>query len=328
MKKVVLVTGGNGFVGSHLVEALVGRNYQVRCLVRSKSDLRWIEGLPIEYVKGDVTYCEGLEKALRGAETVYHLAGVTKARTRKDYEAVNWVGTRNLMATCSKTNPSVKRVILMSSLAACGPAHSDQPMREEDPLRPVSDYGRSKLLGERSALEFADRLPIVIIRPAAVYGPRDRDIYAFFRLMRYRLNARLGKGERYVSLCHVHDLVKGAMLAAEKEMPSGEAFFISDGEVHSWSRVTRLIAPIMGVRPLETRIPEWAAYAAASLSELWCAILHTPTLFNRQKVLEMTQRAWTCDITKARKVLGFRPSVNLRKGLEETYRWYKEYGWL
>jgi nucleoside-diphosphate-sugar epimerase len=328
MGNVVLVTGGNGFVGSHLVEALVRRNYRIRCLVRKKSDLRWIKGLPIEYFEGDVTFGDGLERALTGVDLICHLAGLTKARTSEEYHAVNSSGTRNLMAACFRVNPAVKRVVVMSSLAAFGPAYPDRPRTEEDPPKPVSDYGRSKLQGELSALGFADRLPITILRPSAVYGPRDTDVYAFFRLMSFRLNARMGKGERYVSLCHVHDLIKAAMLAVEKKGPSGEAFFISDGEVYTWSGVTGLLAKIMGITPLEPRIPEWAAFAAAYLSELGCSLLKKPPLFNRQKVIEMTQGAWTCDITRARNVLGFRPSVSLQKGLEETWQWYRENGWL
>lgn len=328
MNKLAMVTGGTGFIGSHMVEALLRRGYRVRSLVRRTSDIRWLKGLDLEYVEGDVTYKEGLQEAVKGANVIYHVAGITKALKREEYDRVNWHGTRNLLEICSKANPDVERIVFISSLAASGPSRASRPAMEDDPPRPVSDYGRSKLLGEKEALKFAERLPIAIIRPAAVYGPRDRDIYAFFRLMSKRLNCRIGKTDRFVSLCHVRDAVNGAILAGEAEIPSGEIFFISDGEIHSWQGVTHLLAEVMKIRPYVLDVPFSFAHAAALLSEFICRILQKPPLFNRQKLVEMKQDYWTCDISKAREILGFRPSVDIRQGLEETYLWYRENGWL
>jgi nucleoside-diphosphate-sugar epimerase len=328
MHRFALVTGGNGFIGSHLIEALLKRGYRVRCLVRRTSNLKWIDGLKVEYVEGDVSNKSGLDEALKGVHVVYHVAGVTKALTREGYDLVNWHGTRNLVEICSIVNRDVERIVIMSSLAASGPSSSHRPSKEEDPPRPVSDYGRSKLLGEQEALKFAHTLPITILRPAAVYGPRDRDIYAFFRLIKNRLNFKIGNEERYISLCHVMDVVNGAILAGEKDVPSGEAFFISDGEIHSWGDVTSLLAEIMKVKPLELRISPSLANIAATISELTCRMLKKPPLFNRQKLMEMRECFWTCDITKAREMLGFRPSINIREGLMDTFIWYRKNGWL
>jgi len=213
-------------------------------------------------------------------------------------------------------------------LAACGPAAAGRPLREGDPCRPVSHYGISKLEAERIASSFVEKVPLVILRPPAVYGPRDRDILAFFRLLKRGWNPMIGRGDRCLSMIHVRDLARGTLLAAQSLVPSGSVFFLSDGSIHRWSEVVLLLSQIMGVRVRSVHIPFFLAYLIAGCSEAVCWGLRRPPLLNRQKVIEMRAEAWTCEIQRAKEYLGFSPCISIESGLRETYHWYRKQGWL
>ncbi len=165
---IALVTGANGFVGSHLVDLLLESGYQVRCLVRGTSDLRWLEGKNVELRHGGILDPSSLAGAVRGADYVFHVAGITRARRREDFLRVNGEGTRNLAEACAKHAPGVRKIVYCSSLAAGGPAPSSRPIDEESPAVPHSTYGRSKLEGEIALLRLADRLSYSIVRPPAI----------------------------------------------------------------------------------------------------------------------------------------------------------------
>lgn len=324
----VLVTGATGFVGSHLVEELLGAGHEVKALVRRTSDLRWIKGLPITLCWGDVTEPSSLDEALSGVGWVLHVAGVTKALGYTSYMEANAMGTRHVMEACLRQSERPRRVVLVSSLAACGPCRVERPTKESDACHPVSHYGRSKLEAERMAMALAHKVSLTVIRPPAVYGPRDRDILTFFRLLHRGWDLRVGKGERYLCLVHVRDLARGIILAAEAEVPSGSVFFVSDGEVHAWSDVVGILERVMGVRARTLKVPSGLAWIAALGSEAVCGLLGIPPLLNREKVREMLQSCWTCDIQKAIDELGFKPQVSLEEGLRETYLWYRKEGWI
>jgi dihydroflavonol-4-reductase len=324
----VLVTGATGFVGSHLVEALVQRGHEVKVLARRTSDQRWLRGIPLTWCWGDLGVPLSLQEALQEVDWVFHVAGVTKALGYAAYMAVNARGTRHLMEACLREGEPPSRVVLVSSLAASGPCGLNEAKRESDPCLPVSHYGISKFEGERIALSYADRVSLVMVRPPVVYGPRDRDVLTFFRMIKGGWNLTLGGGERYLCMLHVEDLVQGVLLAAEAQVSSGSTFFLSDGQVHSWTEMADLLQGIVGTQVRSLRIPVRVAWVAALASELVSALRGTPPLFNREKLREMLQQAWTCEIQSAVETLGFSPQIPLEKGLRETYRWYREQGWI
>ena len=217
------MTGGTGFVGSHLVGKLVGRGYRVRLLIRRTSNLRWLEGTPVEYAYGDVRDKASLAGACVGVRSVFHLGGVTKARTSADYFSSNSQGTRNLAEALAERGTPGGYFIYVSSLAAGGPAvpveRDPMPVRvESDPPTPITPYGQSKLEGEIALREVADahgRFRHVILRPPAVYGPRDRDTLLLFRLVKQGLMPLPRGGENRLSIIHVEDLAIGIVRAAE-----------------------------------------------------------------------------------------------------------------
>jgi len=322
------VTGGTGFIGSHLVEALLKKGIQVRCLLRKTSDLKWLKGLPIEVHWGDCNDKNSLREAVEGVEQVFHLAGVTKAVHEKTYFEVNAFGTENLIHACLENNPRIQKFIYLSSQAAAGPCRNGNKKKESDQCKPVSPYGQSKQMGEELALAHAQELPLLILRPSAVYGPRERDIYTFFKLLSKRIKPCLPSKDQHISLCYVEDIIQAILLAAQVKGSSGEIFFLSDGQDYRLEEIGDVFAQAMGVNTFCIRVPEWMIIGMASFSEYLSKLSGKPPLLNKGKVEEILQRNWVCDITKAKTALGFEPHISLAQGAKLTFEWYKKENWL
>jgi dihydroflavonol-4-reductase len=323
-----LVTGANGFVGSHLVEGLLSRGYQVTCLVRKTSNLRWLSGLNVKYAYGDISEKESLKNVLKEIDYVFHLAGLTKAKNREEYLKANYQGTKNLIEVCIDDNPQLKRFVYVSSQAAVGPGNDERPLDETAPCNPITDYGRSKLEGETIILQYLSKVAVTIIRPPAVYGPRDSDILGFFKVANKGLKTLFGRGESYMSLCYVEDLVEGIILGAESPKAIGQVYFIADDQVYSWREAFRIISKILDKKTITLRIPKAFLFVAAFVSQSAFRVLGKPAAFNVQKVRELTHRYWLCDVSKAKRQLGFSPRYKLEQGARKTVRWYKEKRWL
>ena len=276
-----LVTGGSGFIGSHLVEGLLNRGYEVACLVRK--DAKWLEKLPVELRRGDCGDPATLQGAIEGIDVVFHSAGLTKALRARDYHAVNDEGTKNLLQACIPHRKRIKKWIHVSSLACAGPSRDGLALKETDPCRPLTAYGRSKLAGERSVATHKDNFPVVIIRPPAVYGPRDGDFYPLFWLAQYGFTIAPRKGERTLSLCYVEDLVEGIILAAESSMPSGSIYYLSEETAYSWNDVAGEIGRAVGRKITPLRVPSILLFLAAAATEGLAFLTGRPPLLNRGK---------------------------------------------
>ena len=323
-----LVTGGTGFIGSHLVEALLQKGVHVRCLIRKTSDLKWLRNIPIEVLHGDCNDKTSLAEAVKGVDQVFHLAGVTKATEEKTYFEVNAFGTENLIHACLENNTRLQKFIYLSSQAAAGPCRNGRKKKESDPCEPVSPYGQSKRMGEELAMAHSHEFPLLILRPSAVYGPRDRDIYTFFRLLSKRIKLCLSGQDQHLSLCYVQDIVQAILLASEAQVKSGEIFFLSDGHDYQMEEIGDTIAQAMGVKAVCIRVPKRIIFGIASFSEYLSKFSKKPPLLNKGKAEEMVQKGWVCDITKAKTVLGFEPRIRLEQGAKLTVDWYRKENWL
>ena len=279
------MTGATGFIGSHLVEALFQRGAQVRCLVRKTSDLSRLRNLPVEVIRGDCIDKVSLGEAVKGVDQVFHLAGVTKAIKETTYFEVNGLGTENLLHACLEHNSRLQKFIYLSSQAAAGPCQDGGEKKESDRCTPVSAYGHSKRMGEEFALAHAQEIPLLILRPSAVYGPRDRDIYAFFKLLSKRIKLRLSGQDQHVSLCYVQDIVQAILLAAESQESSGQIFFLSDGHAYRLEEIGNIFAQAMGIHPVCLRIPGWMIFGIASFSEYL-------SKFSKATLLSLTKEKW------------------------------------
>jgi len=324
----VLVTGGTGFVGSHLVERLLGNGYAVTCLVRDLRHLRWIEGTEVRIIQGDCTQPASLAAAVQGVSLVFHCAGLTKAKHARDYYIVNHLGTKNLLEACARYNPGIEKFILVSSQAAAGPSLDGRPVDEGNTSHPVSDYGKSKLLAEEEVRCYKDRLPVVILRPPSVYGPRDADVYELFRWASRGLTLEMTGGDRYLNLCYIEDLIAALLLSAERRTESGSVYFVAEDRSYSWSEFRALLLSTGGVKARTIKIPYGAAYLIGLVTEIGSLFTKRPALANRQKVREAAQRYWLCDVGKIENDLRFRAEYPLQKGLELTWQWYRKNKWL
>lgn len=322
------MTGATGFIGSHLVDALVQRGTQVRCLVRNKNHLGWVKDSPVDLVVGDCQEKSSLQQAVKEVDQVFHLAGATTAVKEKTYFEINGLGTKNIVQACVENNPRLRKFIYLSSQAAAGPGRRNGQKNESDPCEPVSPYGKSKLLGEKLALSHAHELPLIILRPCAVYGPRDKGFYMLFKCLSRRIKPCLSGHDQQISMCYVQDLVQAILLAAEVQTANGEIFFLSDGHDYRIEEIADTFAQSMEISTLKLRLSKQVLFFVAFLAEVFARVIGKPSIMSRGKIEEMISKNWLCDITKARARLGFEPRISLARGADLTVAWYKKENWL
>lgn len=323
-----LVTGATGFIGSHLVELLLQRGHAVRVLLRRSSDPVWLKDLPVEMVFGDLFDDRVLRQAVQGVDYVYHSAGVTKAKNAEGYYRGNTVGTENLLSAVADAAPQVKRFVHISSQAAAGPSPGPIPITEEVSPRPITTYGRSKWESERACQRKMGALPVTIVRPPAVYGPRDKDVFAFFQTMGMGVQPLIGFNDKLVSLIHVGDLVRGFVMAGEHPASAGKTYFITSRKPYSWLEIGDITRGVMGRSAFRIRVPEPVVYGIGAVAEVLSMLSPKPALLNLEKVKDIVQDYWTCDGSAAKRDVGFEQQIELAEGIRETVAWYRGRGWL
>ena len=324
---LALVTGGQGFIGSHLCERLVREGHRVRVLARPSSDLTHLEGLPVEVVRGDLIGDGPLGQAVAGVDWVFHLAGALKGFREADLLRVNRDGTRRLTEACLAHTPNLSRFVLVSSLTAAGPSPGEHiPVMEDAPPHPLTWYGKSKL--EAEAVVQNSGLPYTIVRPPIVFGPRDQDVFSYFQIAKTGLLPIPGRKDRCYSLVFAPDLADGILHAAKVAEASSEIFNFTGSEVVTWSELGQKIATALGVRGRVLHIPELAIRAFGRIADLAARLRGNPQIFSSQKVIEMLAPAWVASPEKAQRMLGWRSRTPLDEALALTVRWYRDHGWL
>lgn len=322
------LTGATGFVGSWVAEKLVEKGETVTCLIRKTSNLRWLKHLPVKYHNGSLLDLGSLKDGISDADYVLHCGGVTKALKIDEYYRGNVQATQNLLRAAEEVNPNIKKFVHISSQAAVGPSTSITPVDETRGCHPLTDYGKSKLETEQVVHQFFDKLPITILRPPTVYGPRDTDVLEAFRNVKYGINLKIGKIEQYVSMIHVFDLAEGIIHTAESKKGIGETYFICDDQTYSWSQIIGEIKSLMGRKPLNLSVPYSVAYGIASFIELVARMRGKPTILDRQKMKEIREQYWMASNVKMKTELGFSPKISLEDGLRITLEWYRENNWI
>jgi len=322
----VLVTGGTGFLGSHLIDRLLeDPATEVHALVRNPAKTRWLPGgVRLRILEGDLHRVPTLPD---GLSVVFHAAGLTKATRSSDYYTVNEGGTASLFRALAAGAAS-PRVVHLSSLAAAGPSSPGRPVKEDDPPRPVSPYGLSKLAAEREALAHKDRFPLAVLRVAAVYGPRDEDFLDFFRVIRRGVLPLYGRRPKTLSLCYAGDVVEAVLLAARAALPSGEVLNIAHPKPASWEELGETAGRLLGRKLVRVRVPSWAAFLASAASTAVAGLRRRPAALNLSKYKDMQPDHWEADVARARRVLGFEARVSLEDGFRETLDWYVANGLL
>jgi nucleoside-diphosphate-sugar epimerase len=321
---LVAVTGASGFVGSHAAEALLAAGWAVRALVRRPASPGWLRGLDVEIAPGDVRDPAGLESFVSGADAVVHVAGKTSARSEADYHSANAEGTRNVAAAARRAAPGA-HVVLISSLAAAGSSADGHPLRADEPPRPITSYGRSKLAGETALRESG--VPFTILRPSAVYGPRETAIRDLFVAASKGIVPVLGGGTPKIQLVYALDLARSIVAAVERG-GRGETFFAAHPEVLDYRRIAERLAALRNPPARLVPVPAALVRAAGAVVGLATAFASGPPVFNREKAEELLQPAWTCDVTPAQGALGQPFTTDFVQGAELTYAWYRQMGWI
>lgn len=325
--KSAFVTGGTGFIGSHLVEELHRRGYgEVRCLIRSES--KWLAGLDIVEIHADLFDEEAISDAVKDVDYVYHVGGITRARDWRTFERINVDATMSLLEIVTRVNPDVKRMLVTSSLAAVGPCE-DGVATEDSPLRPITRYGRSKALMEKRLESSGSEVSRTIVRPPAVYGPRERDVFTFFRALSKGICPIVGSTEGPVlSLVHVGDVVKGMVDAAESPAAEGETYFIGSETFFSWSDVKQAATSALNRWALTIAVPPFLIGAVGTAVEFAGKVTGSYPPLNREKAREIRHACKMCSIEKAKRDFYYKQRVSLDEGIKETIGWYKKMGWL
>ncbi len=319
----VLVTGASGFIGSHVVDALLKHHCTVHCLVRRTSDLRWLDRTKVQIHYGNLEGDFSLQECLQNTDYVFHCAGLTIAKTRQEFFRVNATACKSLYEQCVQYGKQLKGIVHISSLASVGPAQPNQPVDENTPTRPLTYYGKSKLAGEEIALQFSSSLPLVILRPPVVYGPRESNFFSFIDGIAKGWNLKIGSENRVLSLIYITDLVQAMLRAAVCPSSGNAVYFITDGNCYPWEDVVDTAAQILKVRPRSIRIPDGLLIFIGLFLEFISIYQKKAPLLDSQRIIDIRQSTWTASSEKFFDHFEFQPQYDLQKGLEETLNWHK-----
>lgn len=325
----VLLTGANGFVGSHILDALISSAIPTAILVRRKASLRHIQShlSQIDIRWGAITDPETLTTALRDVTHVIHCAGLTKAVHPAQFLQINRDGTRLLVDAINSHIPGIQRLVFISTIAASHPATSSRPASENDPPQPVTEYGRSKLAAENH-LHSECRVPWVILRPSAVYGPRDTDFFHLFRAVRSRFAPRFGGGRQELSLVFAPDLAKATIAALRSSRVEGQTFNIARPGFITSGQLTNEIARQLHVRPFAPSLPVACLWPLCAAFTAWSRLTGQRHILSLDKFAELTAPGWVCRVDRLQTELGFTCSTSLETGIARTLDWYRTEGWL
>lgn len=334
-----LVTGGSGFIGSTLIDALTSRGISVAVLMRKTSSDRNLQGLKYERIEGDITDFASLKRAVVGVDLVFHLAGVIAARNHAEYFLYNAEGTENLARAASEANreghAKISRFVYVSTLAAGGPSVGVVPRTERDPDGPVSAYGKSKKAGEDGLLRHSDSFLSLILRAPIVYGPKDSATLILIKSAAKRivpkLPSRAVDGLKHYSLIHSRDLVAALVTlgtADATKFERGDIFYATSGEEISSAELIQSMANSLGVRTFSFPVPRFLLRIVSHLGSWYGAMTGKATVINRDKLNELLPDYWTCSNEKLKTKTEWRPQIRLEEGMREAIGWYRKNGWI
>jgi nucleoside-diphosphate-sugar epimerase len=325
----VLVTGASGLLGSHVAELLSERGTQVRALVRKTSDRRHLATLRnVELFEGSVEQPDRVREAVDGVDAIIHAAGLVKARNTDEFFATNVGGTSNLIDAARRRGRPLDKFVYVSSLEACGPSSDGTPVPAEQE-NPLTRYGRSKLAAEKVVLSAKDQVPSVILRPGAIYGPRDREILAVFQTIKRGLLPLVAGGAAKAVWIYATDCAEACIRAIDAPVAGGRSYFVDDGcgpldQRQLFDDAERALGKKALVR---ANLPTPLVQQIARGVEVFGRITNRPVMFTREKANMLIQH-WVCSSEETRKDLGWEPRVRWADGIRRTMTWYRENGWL
>ena len=329
----ILITGASGFIGSFIVEEALKRGFETWAAVRKSSSKAYLQDERINFIELNLSSKEQLVEQLKGKgfDYVVHAAGVTKCLNKQDFSRINTLGTKNLVDALMEVGMPLKRLVFISSLSIFGAIKEQQPyeeIRETDTPQPNTAYGKSKLEAEKYLESLGARVPYIILRPTGVYGPREKDYFIMAKSIKGHSDFAVGYKRQDITFVYVQDVVQAVFLALEKG-ENGRKYFLSDGLVYQSTTFSDLIHEELG-RPWWIRItaPVWVLRIVTFFGEYVGRMTGKVTALNNDKYNILKQRNWRCDIQPAIDELGYQPKYDLKRGVKETIKWYKDNGWL
>lgn len=324
-----LVTGATGFTGGHLCRHLRAAGYEVTALVRPNRDTAALRELGVRIAEGELGDPESLRRAMRGIDLVYHIAAAFRDASLPDeaFFEVNVRGTEHIIRAAAAAG-SVQRFVHCSTIGVHGDT-GRTPATEESPFQAPDVYCQSKIDGELRARELFAELGLegVVFRPMGLYGPGDTRFLKLFRSISHRRFVMIGSGDVYYQMTYIDDLCRGIMLCGEHPAAAGEVFILAGDHHTTLTELVGCIASSLGVNLLPFHIPMAPVMAAARICDAVCRPLGiNPPLYPRR--VEFFSKDRAASAAKARRMLGFRPSISLEEGVAMTARWYREQGWL
>ncbi|GAB4137615.1 MAG: NAD-dependent epimerase/dehydratase family protein [Sphingomonadales bacterium] len=309
-RRLVAVTGATGFVGGHLIDDLLAQGHAVRALTRRAMPAR----PDLEWVAGDLTDSQALQRLCAGADALIHGAALIKARRAADFNTVNVEGTRAVLDAARAVG--LERVVLLSSLAARQPA--------------LSAYAASKHAAEALLRDaYGDAFRWTILRAPAVYGPGDRETLKIFKSLRWRMGLLPNRGGR-VSLVHVADLCAGIGACLDLDGTAPHLLEICDQTPggHDLADLYRLAGQALGVKPLLVPVPRSILMSVGALNEAVAAVIGHAPMLSRGKARELAHADWVASSPHLCELGSWQARIDLAEGLAQTLAWYQARGWL
>lgn len=322
----ILLTGANGFVGSHILDSLCAKGLPTAILLRQTSDTQFIRHRlsDVEVRHGSITDPPSLQRAMSGVSHVVHCAGCIKAQPAAQFYDINQQGTRNLVEAIN--NVGAIRLVHISSLAAAGPATASKPNRESDPPHPVSEYGRSKLAAEQEVRTNC-RAQYVILRPPGVYGPRDSGFFSVFKAVAHHL-LPLPSRRQALSLVFVRDLVGAVLACLEHSAAAGKTYFVASPQIVTARQMAREVVSQMRVWTIPLPLSPALLWPVCVAEEIRARLTGRARMLSLQKFAELRAPGWVCDPALLRNEIGHESGTTLEKGIAETLEWYRKERWI
>ena len=328
--KRILITGASGFVGSFVVEACLAKDWAVHVAVRSTSSRTYLQDPRIQFHTLSLSDKKTLTDFFRqhAYDAIVHCAGVTKVDTDEAYFKVNHLYTRYLIEALQEAKVVPEKFVFVSSLAAYGPADNKGTdlISESSTPEPLTIYGESKLRAERF-IKAQHKFPYIILRPTAVYGPREKDIYTFFKLLKYGVEPYIGSAPQQLTFIYVKDLASIIVQLIDSEH-TNKAYFVTDGQAYPADALGSFAKEVLGKSTLKFNVPLPLVRSAAYINGTVAGWMGKNAAFNLEKVKELGSVNWKCDIRALQNDIGFEPQYLLADGIKETIEWYLKNNWL
>jgi nucleoside-diphosphate-sugar epimerase len=327
--KRILITGANGFIGSTLVDLALEKGWEVTAAVRPTSDTTYLKNPLIQFLEINFNNEKDLIQKLHDAgrfDYIIHNAGTTKALNIEGYLSVNTENTRRFVNILRGDMLRPDKFLFVSSLASIGPTKGQNIINPQYARNPVTGYGESKKAAELY-LESLDDFPWVAIQPTAVYGPRDKEMFAFIKLVNRGIEFNLGTKSQNMSFIYSKDLTS-MMIAALENGHIGKKYLATDGQFYKTEDLGKAVKTALNKKALTIKVPLSIVHIVANISENIGKIRQKAPMLNREKMNELAAESWLCDMNETFTDLDFQPQYNLYSGMLETVNWYRQQKWI